>query len=451
MNDARSNNDGAMLWRYVAVDAARVQRAGEFVGATAADVRASLRRIGLQVIDVRPLRRKRKGQTLSPSSAFGGVMTDVVDWWRKRCRRGRGRSAQRAEIYDSLATMLASGLPLVEAVQTLTESRDQNDSGIGGGQGPRAMLVEIRERLRGGDSLASAMREHPGWFDPIDIAMVEAGQHGGTLSTVLQGLAERQERSSELSHKLLGALAYPMLVMLVGLGVVVFLSVKTLPDLTKILVDAKIPIPALTAKVMWLGQGLAAHWPSMMLAIIAGVIAASVLPRSIQRLGRASELPAWFKHVRGRLQPPRVIRQMLVGGLVMGLANLLRSGVPIVEALRVLAPAQRSRRLRAHLVEAAQRIERGDELSEALSDSAGGRGRGWFDLELQRLLDVGQASGELDVMLTRIGERYQRRARRLIDRLTALLEPAVLLLLALLVGTVVMAAILPLLSLQEII
>jgi type II secretory pathway component PulF len=248
---------------------------------------------------------------------------------------------------------------------------------------------------------------------------------------------------------LLGALAYPVLVLLVGLGVVVFLSVKTLPDLTKILVDAEIPVPALTARIMWVGQALAAHWLTLGMSLVCAGLLAIVLPRFVERL--PIEPPACMKRLAGRIQPPRVVRQMLVGNLVMHLADLLRSGVPMVDSLRVLAPTQRSRRLRWHLTDAAQRIERGDELSTALADAGTGHVGCWFDAEIQRLLDIGQASGELDVMLTRIGERYQRRGKRLIDRLTVLLEPAVLLLLALLVGVVVMAAILPLLALQEII
>jgi general secretion pathway protein F len=446
MNNAQAittDTTSTTLWRYVAVDGGRAERRGELAGGSAADVRASLRRIGLQVIDVRPLRsRKTRFKQHADEPRFmAGVGADLKGWWHARLRASRSRGSLRAEIYDSLATMMSSGLPLLDAVHTLVESRVEGRSRVSG-SGVRSMLVEMREQLRGGDSLAQSMQTHPSWFDPIDIAMVEAGQHGGSLPVVLSGLAERHERSSDLAHRMWGALAYPLLVMLVGLGVVVFLSVKTLPDLTRILIDANIAIPTLTSQVMWFGQALAANWLWLVALVLASAIGSIVVPRIFGRLS----VPILPRRMSIHVRPPRILRQVHVGGLVIGLADLLRSGVPVVEALRVLAPAQRSRQLRTHLVEAAQRIERGDELSEAL----GGNSQ-WFDAELRRLLDIGQASGELDIMLTRIGERYQRRARRLIDRLTTLLEPAVLLLLALLVGIVVMAAILPLLSLQEII
>lgn len=446
-SNALATGSAATLWHYVALDRTnngQRRKVGELAGATAADVRASLRRIGLQALEVRPLRRRR---TITSSRFIGLVTEDLRNWWHKRFRSAGGRAALRAEIYDSLATMLGSGLPLLEAVQTLVESRESDGRGMR--VGARGMLVEIREQLRGGDSLAQAMREHPKWFDAIDISIIEAGQHSGTLASVLTNLSQRLERSSELSCRLIGALAYPVLVLLVGLGVVVFLAAKTLPDLTTILVDADIPVPSLTARVMWVGQALAKHWLTLVTMVTGMGVLAIVLPRFIERL--PCEAAGWMKRFGLRIRPPRVIRQMLVGGLVMQLADLLRSGVPMVESLRVLAPTQRSRHLRRHLTEAAQRIEGGEEFSAALADNARKCEATWFDPETQRLLDIGQASGDLDAMLTRIGERYQRRAKRLIDRLTVLLEPAVLLLLALLVGVVVMAAILPLLALQEII
>jgi type II secretory pathway component PulF len=133
-----------------------------------------------------------------------------------------------------------------------------------------------------------------------------------------------------------------------------------------------------------------------------------------------------------------------VARVATGLSELLRAGVPAVEALRVLAPSVGVANLRARLDEAASRIERGEQLAEAMDDPH------WFDAEFRRLLAVGESAGELDRMLSRIGERYERRARLLIDRLAALLEPAVILALAAVIGVVVIASVLPLLRLQEV-
>ena len=151
-------------------------------------------------------------------------------------------------------------------------------------------------------------------------------------------------------------------------------------------------------------------------------------------------MPLWL-----RRWSPHVLRKLAVARLSIQLAELLRTGVPMVDALRVVAPTTPGVTLRRRLLEAADRVERGEDIAAALDDEH------WFDGEFQRLLQIGQTSGELDTLLDRLGHRYARQANRMIDRLATLLEPAVILTLAVLVGLVVMAAILPLLRLQEVV
>ncbi len=437
------------MWRYTAVQmdssdspGSTIRTTGEMAGETAAEVRAALRRIKLQVIDLkrRPDPRPRKTDARNSSSTgdvtheLGGILAHThqsLD--RYLCRR---RQPLRSELYDGLATMLQSGLPLLEAVETvLVSARRQKNSFA-------AMLTTLREQLQSGLSLSEAMRDHPAWFDGTEVAMVNAGQHAGNLALVLRSLSDRFERSDQLSQKLIGALTYPFVILLVGLGVVAFLSTKTLPDLTEILQNADIPIPTLTEYVMAFGRFLTGHWLLLGLFLLGFIFAAAILPRMlIDFLGRqGGTVPRWWGSLR-----PRVFRRMAVAAMVTRLAELIASGVPIVEALRVLAPTCRITALRLLLRHGADCVERGEELSVALDDDL------WFDAEFRRLLDIGQAGGDLDVLLARVGRRYERQSSRLIERFAALLEPAVILALAFLVGIVVMAAILPLIRLQEII
>jgi type II secretory pathway component PulF len=422
------------LWRYIAVPAAGAdgappdRRGGELAGETAAEVRAALRRIGLQVIELKPIGARRF--TLPWKLEFAGLSEGLHRHLRSR------RRLHRSELFDSLATMLASGIPLLEAFDALLASGRNRSRAF------RGMLLDMREELRGGQSLAEAMRAHRGWFEATEVAIVEAGQHSGRLAEVMQSLANRNEHADELGHKLTGALAYPVLVAIVGLGVTVFLSVKTLPDLTAILTQSGIPIPGLTQKVMWLGQLIAQHWLTIACVLFLAPLLATLARRSIVRWSSKIDWP-WLG--RERIRGLGVLRSMAVGQFASQLGELIRSGVPMVDGLRVLAPTVRSSSLRTVLLDAADRLERGDDLPMALDDER------WFDSEFRRLVEIGQASGELDAMLTRLGERYQRSAKRLIDRLAALLEPCVILALAALVGTVVMAAVLPLLRLQEVV
>lgn len=420
-----------MVWRYTAIDlqTPSESRRGEVTGDTASEVRASLRRIGLQVIELKPVRSTRFG-----SSASIPLWTSIEDLIYRHLRQRR--RSERCEIYDSLATMLESGIPLLEAVQSICGEADGSSARWLTRR--RSMLIELRERLKAGAALDEAMKNHPSWFDGIEIAMVSAGQHGGELPRVLRSMAEQHERSGELTQKFTAALAYPAIITLIGLGVVIFLSVKTLPDLTGILMDAGIEVPALTANVMAIGQVLAGNWLLILLIAFLLILTAAIAPGLRNRYVpvASSEKRFTFK--------PQVWRRMCVAGLSLRLSALIRTGVPVVDALRVLSPTVGDRYLQHRLNDAADRVERGEEMSAALTDGT------WFDEEYRRLLDIGQATGELHVLLERIGHRYQRQAQRLIDRLAALLEPCVMLALAVLVGIVVMAAILPMIRLQEV-
>jgi len=411
------------IWRYTAVPVASTgggtARTGEIAGDSAAAVRQALRAVGLQVVELRPLARRRAPFGMSGAQFWQGHL-------RKR------RRSPRAEIFDGAATMLDAGMPLLEAFDTVLRTVSRRRANL------RAMLAELREGVRSGASLAQAMGEHPSWFDPAEIAMVGSGEHGGNLSGVLHALAEGHERSGELAQRWIGALSYPAIVACVGFWVVIFLSTKTLPDIVGILRDADVEIPALTASVMAFGQGLASHWVLALLVALLLLACAAFVPHLVASYGR--EGPAWL----GRLHP-RVSRRMAIAGLCSRLADLVRSGVPLVEGLRVLAPTVSSPLFRRRILEAVAELEQGGDLSSALSDEH------WFDPEFARLLGLAQASGELDPMLERIAKRYERQSRRLIDRMTTLLEPLVILVLAALVGTVVLAAVLPMIRLQEVI
>ncbi len=409
-------------WRYVAVplggDASDDRRRGEMSGSSATDVRASLRRIGWQVVHLEPVRQQAIIRL--------GILSDR---WSAHLRRRR--QLLRCDLCDSLATMLESGVPVLEAVSTLLSADRSKRSAM------RTMLTEIRDGLQGGQSFAETARDQPAWFDAAQVAMITAGQQRGELAAVLRSLARQVARGEALSRKLSGALAYPTVVAIVGTAVAMFLSIKTLPELTSIILEAGLEVPALSAWVMGIGQFVLGNW--FWLGMFAAVLAAGAIvgPSILDQY--QITLPPWMRRLR-----PAVLRRMGLATLSLRLTELVRTGIPVADALRIAAPTLPQRSLQRAAEEAAERIERGHDVASALADDD------WFDAEYRRLVDIGQASGELDTILERLGHRYERQAERLIDRLASLLEPAVILALAVVVGIVVMSAILPLLRLQEI-
>ena len=408
------------MWRYIAVPSIDGRRLhGEIASSNSAEARATLRKAGLKIIDLKPLKLQGRFK------ACGALSQTINAHMRRR------RQLLRGELFDSLATLLQSGLPIVEAIDSLVQSAHSRRS-----RSVRRMLGRLHEQLRDGESFAGALAEHESWFDQVELAMLSAAQHGGNLPLVLARLAQRHERAAVVAGKLASVLLYPAIVLLVGMGVTAFLSVQTLPQLSGILVNAGIEPPALTTAIMQIGSFTARNW-MMMGASLFAMIAMIMVARGLIATRESGFM------LRAASWRPMVLRQAAVSRLSIQLAELLRCGIPMVDALRLLAPTFGAAELRPVLKSAADRIERGEDIAAAMDDPA------WFDSEFRQLVQVGQTAGELEELLERIGDRYRRSASRFIDRMTALIEPAVILLLASLVGTVVLAAVLPLIRLQE--
>ena len=397
---------------------------GRLEAADPAQARELLRDGGLLPLSVRPLDAGRLAVS---------VPKPIERWWHRR-QRARN-AATRADLLDALATMLQTGLPLTDALRALESDDDQSRP-----SGQDRALIGIRAGVTGGKPLSTCLEGLPDWFARSEVARVHAAEQRGELAKTLASLAESSQRSVELGRRLLGALTYPLIVAAVGLGVVVFLSVRTLPELLGVLSGAGVELPGLSVAVMRFGQTLVAALPWLPFMAIGLVIAATIVASTG---GAAARLGALLDSCT-----PRFVRRMRLASVCEELASMLESGIQIVEGLRLIAASHSGigdASLRGYLDRVTESVADGEDLDRALPDPR------WADTEFVRLVAAGQASGELPRVLRRIAGRYQRDAARRIDRLSSLLEPAVILTLAVLVGTVVMAAVLPLIRLQEVV
>ncbi len=394
------------------------QMEGVISAPDAVAARQLLRQAGLRPLRIRPVR--------SASHKAATVRNRPTDGYLRR-----RRTAGKAEFFDAIATLLRSGVNPRDALLVLAGSRARST-------GPGLLARVLADEVAQGVPLSVAASGHPSWFDTAECAVLAAGERAGELDHALTRLAERQARSHDLSSRLTSVLAYPVIVTVAGIGVGCFLAVRILPQLSTVLTDAQVAVPALTKAVMTVGQTLVAQavWlmPALLLLILAVVLGLA---------SRHARLPD--AAVR---RSPAVLRRVRTAESFMALSELTESGLTLVESVRVVAPTATGPlgvALARAWLRVAERIEQGDRFDEALDDPA------WFTEEHRRLIAAGAHSGELAATLRRIGERERRSAHRLIDRAASLIEPAAIIGLTVFVGAVVLAVILPIVRLQEII
>ncbi len=399
---------------------------GESSGESAAEVRARLRAGGLQVLDLAPVRPPFRLPQLGIASTIAAAI--------ERHLRSR-RHSQKEEACDGLATLLESGVPLVEALDTVSRGEAAREPAL------RRVLALTADQVRAGVSLAAALGEHKGWFDPVEVALIDAAEHGGDLASTLSTLAARQAKHSEVGQKIASALLYPSIVGMVGIAVWLFLSTKTLPELAGILEGARVEVPTLTAVVMASGKFVVEHAAAIALFFFLIGVAASLLTTHFERRLHRRAGVTKFRALIGI----GALRRLQLARATGALAELLRGGVPLVEALKAVAPTTGRGALRASIERSAGAIEQGKNWSQTQDDAR------LYPAEFTRLVEMGETSGDLAPLLARLADRMERSAERQISRLAALLEPAAILLLAALIGIVVAAAILPLTRLQGIV
>ena len=411
--------DVAPAWRFVAAGATSIQR-GWIEAESATQVREQLRAKGLELLELTPVRSEAWFR--SPAAKLRG-------FWHAALRQRRG--ARLCDALDGLATLLRSGGSLPESLSALASERRREDRAL------HTFFEDASNEVRAGSTLAHAWRAQHGWLDGVDLALLAAGERSGDLARVLERIVARRERATLAQSRVVGALAYPSIVAVLAFAVVLFLGSKTLPDLERLLVGAGLETPWLTASVIDFSKLLLVHgfWLAPLVLLVgAGVVCSIHAWRE-----RGCALPGWLE----RLQP-RVGRELALARVARGLAELLGAGLPWIDALAALQPTARNRDLVRGLTRAQTLVRDGKSPAEALGATP------VFGHELARLVTLGERSGRMEDLLTQAADRMERRAARALDRLVLWLEPATILLLASVIGALALAAVLPLVRLQEV-
>ncbi|MCF7222103.1 type II secretion system protein XpsF [Marilutibacter chinensis] len=400
------------LFAYKALNARGEMLEGQMEAASSQEVAQRLQEQGHLPVEARPA-----------SEGGGGSLL-------KGLFRPKSFSGERlVQFTQQLATLLGAGQPLDRALSILLELPED--------EAARRTLTDVRDAVRGGSSLSAALERQHGTFSRLYINMVRAGEAGGSLQETLARLADYLERSRALRSRVINALIYPaILLVMVGLSLL-FLLGYVVPQFAQMYESLDAELPLFTQVVLGIGLFVRDWW--IVLLVVPGLL--------LWWFDRKRRDPAFREALDGWL-----LRQRFFGGLVAKmetarlartLGTLVRNGVPLMSALGIGRNVMDNRVLADDVGKAADEVKNGVALSTALA-----RGKRFPRLALQ-MIQVGEESGALDAMLIKTAETFEQQTSLALDRMLAALVPVVTVVLAGVVGVVVLAVLTPLYDLTS--
>lgn len=382
---------------------------GQQIATTPNLVRAELRRQGINPISV-----KKK-----PKPLFGGA-------------GGRISAKDIAVFSRQLATMLKSGVPLVTAFQII--------SGGVKNQKMRAMVDKIRADVESGSSLHEALEQYPVQFDELYTNLVKAGESAGVLDTILDDIATHKERIESIKGKIRKALYYPAAVIAVAIIVSSILLIYVIPQFEGIFKSFGADLPAFTKMVVEASRYLRANG----LYILIGF--AAVVTGLIMAKKRSTKFAHWID--RTSLKIPivgKILEQAAIARFCRTLAITFAAGVPLVDALKIVSGATGNRVFDLAAARIREDVAVGHQLQMAMQQV------GVFPSMVIQMASIGEEAGSLDEMLIKVAEAYEEEVNNAVDALSSLLEPLIIVIIGMMVGTMVIAMYLPIFKMAAVI
>jgi general secretion pathway protein F len=384
----------------------------------------------LEADSARQVRQLLRERQLAPLEVRATRVREQAE--RGRFSLARGLSARDlALVTRQLATLVQAALPIEEALRAAAAQS--------GSPRIQSMLLAVRARVLEGHSLASSLREFPSAFPELYRATVTAGEHAGHLGPVLEQLADYTEQRQQSRQKIQLALLYPVILMCASLAIVAFLLGFVVPDVVKVFIDSGQTLPLLTRGLIALSD-LVKHWGWLMLLVLGMALVGARWALRDPNLRQR-----WHALVLRIPLVGRLVRATDTARFASTLAILTRSGVPLVEALGIGAEVIANRVIRAHVVVAAQKVREGGSLTRALEVS------GQFPPMMLHMIASGERSGELDQMLARTARNQENDLAASIALLVGLFEPFMLVVMGAVVLMIVLAILLPILSLNQLV
>jgi type IV pilus assembly protein PilC len=321
------------------------------------------------------------------------------------------------------ATMISAGLPMVQCLEILAQQSENPEM--------RRVINEIKESVQGGATLSESMARHKKAFDDLYVNMVEAGEVGGALDVILVRLAIFREKADALVRKVKGAMVYPVVVMIVAIGVTIGMLTFIVPVFAKMFQNLGTELPAPTQVILAISHGLKSNAVNIIVGIIAFILAYK-----------------WYiKSPSGRLNVDKLkLRIPLIGDLIRKssvsrftrtLSTLLSSGVAILEALEITAKTSGNVVVQNAIKKSVVSIAEGETITAPLRES------GVFPPMVTQMISVGEKTGGLDEMLSKIADFYDEEVDAAVAALTSVIEPIIIVFLGVVMGGILIAMYLP--------
>lgn len=359
-----------------------------------------------------------------------------------------------------LSILQDAGLPILRSLRILQEQQRPGRL--------RNSLIDVCDDIESGSTLSEAMSKQPKAFDRLYVNMIKAGEAGGALETILRRLAEFQEKAQSLKRKVKGAMVYPVVVVLVAVGILTFIMIKIVPAFIKIFDDFDADLPAMTVMLINISDYCVNYWYTIPLIPTAVWLLVKLIRKF--RYGRAG----WDTFIIKMPVFGQIIEKNIVARTTRTLGTLVASGVPILEALNITRETSGNAVFERMYSKVYESIREGESISKPMKEYS----RPAFNavaaffwaffctpvgilLYLMRwnkrivddlvvnMVDVGEETGELDVMLYKVADNYDEEVAVLTESLISLLEPLLIVVLGVMVGFIVIALFLPLVSLIE--
>jgi len=396
------------VWKWTGRTKQGEERSGEVEAQDSASVEARLRQMGIEPVKV----RKKTRELHVKIPGFGGVGTkDLLIFTRQ------------------FSVMIDAGLPLVQALDIIGT---QNDN-----PAFRRVLLTIKSKVEAGSTFADALADHPKVFDELFVQLVRAGEIGGILDTILQRLGAYIEKNEKLKRRVKGAMIYPAIVMTIAVGVVGVLIAFVVPTFEKMFKDMGGALPGPTQALIDISHGFLANWP-----LIVGIpLGLGIAFKFWISKGKGQEI--WHNTVLKMPMFGPLIRKVAVARFTRTLGTMLSSGVPILDALEIVAKSAGNRTIERAILYVRAKISEGKNIATPLAETK------VFPPMVVQMIGVGEATGAMDQMLSKIADFYDDEVDVAVSGLTSAIEPLMMVFLGGTVGYFMIAMYLPIFTMAS--